>query len=66
MVTESIMAVVMSTGMPVQPIAPRQNTTGSAVGTIAMRPTLTDRNTRGTYLLDNGHDKPAVILLSYA
>jgi tryptophan 2-monooxygenase len=28
--------------------------------------TLTDRNTRGTYLLDNGPDKPAVILLSYA
>ena len=28
--------------------------------------TLTDRNTRGTYLFDNGPDKPAVIALSYA
>jgi tryptophan 2-monooxygenase len=28
--------------------------------------TLTDRNTRGTYLIDNGDDQPAVILLSYA
>lgn len=27
--------------------------------------TLTDRLTRGTYLLDNGPDQPAVILLSY-
>ncbi len=31
-----------------------------------MSMTLTDRNTRGTYLLDNGPDQPAVILLSYA
>lgn len=28
--------------------------------------TLTDRNTRGTYLFDNGPDRPAVICLSYA
>ncbi len=28
--------------------------------------TLTDRNTRGTYLFDNGPDKPAVMCLSYA
>jgi tryptophan 2-monooxygenase len=28
--------------------------------------TLTDRITRGTYLFDNGPDKPAVICLSYA
>ncbi|MFT7597360.1 MAG: monoamine oxidase [Acidimicrobiales bacterium] len=28
--------------------------------------TLTDRNTRGTYLFDNGPDKPGVICLSYA
>ena len=27
--------------------------------------TLTDRMTRGTYLLDHGADKPAVICLSY-
>lgn len=31
-----------------------------------MSMTLSDRNTRGTYLLDNGPDAPAVILLSYA
>ena len=28
--------------------------------------TLTDRNTRGTYLIDNGDDQPGVIVLSYA
>ncbi len=28
--------------------------------------TLTDRNTRGTYLIDNGDDEPGVIVLSYA
>jgi tryptophan 2-monooxygenase len=28
--------------------------------------TLTDRNTRGTYLFDNGPDQPAVVCLSYA
>lgn len=37
-------------------------TTGQPV----MSMTLTDRNTRGTYLLDNGPDQPAVILLTYA
>lgn len=31
-----------------------------------MSMTLTDRNTRGTYLFDNGPDMPAVICLSYA
>ncbi|MGO4454347.1 flavin monoamine oxidase family protein [Arthrobacter sp. RAF14] len=34
-------------------------------GEEVMSMTLTDRLTRGTYLLDNGPDKPAVILLSY-
>lgn len=33
-------------------------------GTMGM--TLTDRNTRGTYLFDNGPDKPAVMCLTYA
>ncbi len=28
--------------------------------------TLTDRNTRGTYLIDNGDEEPGVIVLSYA
>ncbi|MDH4363524.1 MAG: FAD-dependent oxidoreductase [Acidimicrobiia bacterium] len=37
-----------------------------ATGRPVMSMTLTDRNTRGTYLLDNGPDRPAVILLSYA
>jgi len=31
-----------------------------------MSMTLTDRNTRGTYLIDNGDDEPGVIVLSYA
>ncbi|MEE9322038.1 MAG: NAD(P)/FAD-dependent oxidoreductase [Granulosicoccus sp.] len=35
-------------------------------GDPCMSMTLTDRLTRGTYLMDNGHDKPAVICLSYA
>jgi len=35
-------------------------------GRNVMSMTLTDRNTRGTYLIDNGEDLPAVILLSYA
>jgi len=35
-------------------------------GRTRMSMTLTDRNTRGTYLIDNGPDEPAVILLSYA
>ena len=40
--------------------------TDPATGRNAMSMTLTDRNTRGTYLIDNGPDRPAVILLSYA
>lgn len=35
-------------------------------GRPALSMTLTDRNTRGTYLIDNGDDQPGVILLSYA
>jgi lysine 2-monooxygenase len=35
-------------------------------GRPVMSMTLTDRNTRGTYLFDNGPDQPAVICLSYA
>jgi tryptophan 2-monooxygenase len=35
-------------------------------GRATMSMTLTDRNTRGTYLFDNGPDEPAVICLSYA
>ncbi|MGW9434439.1 flavin monoamine oxidase family protein, partial [Streptomyces decoyicus] len=34
-------------------------------GRDVMSMTLTDRMTRGTYLLDNGPDEPAVICLSY-
>ncbi|NEE45327.1 FAD-dependent oxidoreductase, partial [Streptomyces sp. SID8455] len=34
-------------------------------GRDTMSMTLTDRMTRGTYLLDDGPDKPAVICLSY-
>jgi tryptophan 2-monooxygenase len=37
-----------------------------ATGRNVMSMTLTDRNTRGTYLLDNGPGRPGVILLSYA
>jgi monoamine oxidase len=37
-----------------------------ATGRPTMSMTLTDRNTRGTYLFDNGPDQPAVICLSYA
>jgi len=37
-----------------------------ATGDPVMSMTLTDRLTRGTYLFDNGDDKPAVICLSYA
>ena len=40
--------------------------TDPETGRNVMSMTLTDRNTRGTYLIDNGPDKPAVILLSYA
>ena len=35
-------------------------------GRDTMSMTLTDRMTRGTYLFDNGPDKPSVICLSYA
>lgn len=35
-------------------------------GRDTMSVTLTDRMTRGTYLFDNGPDKPSVICLSYA
>ncbi|MGW8672254.1 flavin monoamine oxidase family protein [Streptomyces niveus] len=38
---------------------------GSPTGRDTMSMTLTDRMTRGTYLLDSGPDKPAVICLSY-
>jgi tryptophan 2-monooxygenase len=37
-----------------------------ATGRYRMSMTLTDRITRGTYLFDNGPDKPAVICLSYS
>ena len=37
-----------------------------ATGRDVMSMTLTDRMTRGTYLFDNGPDKPSVICLSYA
>ncbi|MEM6421328.1 MAG: FAD-dependent oxidoreductase [Pseudomonadota bacterium] len=37
-----------------------------ATGQPVMSMTLTDRLTRGTYLFDNGPDRPAVICLSYA
>jgi tryptophan 2-monooxygenase len=37
-----------------------------ATGQYRMSMTLTDRLTRGTYLFDNGDDKPAVICLSYS
>lgn len=38
----------------------------TATGRDTMSMTLTDRLTRGTYLFDNGPDKPAVMCLSYA
>lgn len=37
-----------------------------ATGRNVMSMTLTDRNTRGTYLFDNGPGRPAVICLTYA
>ncbi|MHB1303886.1 MAG: flavin monoamine oxidase family protein [Acidiphilium sp.] len=37
----------------------------AVAGQDAMSMTLTDRLTRGTYLLDNGPDRPGVICLSY-
>ena len=39
--------------------------TDPATGQDLMSMTLTDRLTRGTYLIDNGPDRPAVICLSY-
>jgi len=38
----------------------------AATGRYKMSMTLTDRITRGTYLFDNGPDKPSVICLSYS
>ena len=38
----------------------------AATGRDTLSMTLTDRLTRGTYLFDNGPDKPAVMCLSYA
>ncbi|MFJ8002388.1 flavin monoamine oxidase family protein [Streptomyces sp. NPDC096310] len=38
---------------------------GEPTGRDTMSMTLTDRMTRGTYLLDDGPDRPAVICLSY-
>jgi lysine 2-monooxygenase len=38
----------------------------AATGRYRMSMTLTDRITRGTYLFDNGPDKPGVICLSYS
>ncbi|MGW7518258.1 flavin monoamine oxidase family protein [Streptomyces sp. NPDC054796] len=38
---------------------------GQPTGRDVMSMTLTDRMTRGTYLLDDGPDRPAVICLSY-
>ncbi len=45
---------------------PFWNDVDPATGRPTMSMTLTDRNTRGTYLFDNGPHKPAVIALSYA
>jgi len=45
---------------------PFWNDVDPVTGHNKMSMTLTDRNTRGTYLIDNGPDQPAVILLSYA
>jgi tryptophan 2-monooxygenase len=41
-------------------------TSGALEGWPTLGMTLTDRLTRGTYLFDNGPDKPGVICLSYA
>lgn len=38
---------------------------GTPTGRDTMSMTLTDRMTRGTYLLENGPDRPAVMCLSY-
>jgi tryptophan 2-monooxygenase len=45
---------------------PFWNDRDPVTGRPPMAMTLTDRNTRGTYLFDNGPDQPAVICLSYA
>ncbi len=45
---------------------PFWNDINPLTGRNEMSMTLTDRNTRGTYLFDNGPGKPAVICLSYA
>lgn len=45
---------------------PFWNDLDPATGRPCMSMTLTDRITRGTYLFDNGPDRPAVICLSYA
>jgi lysine 2-monooxygenase len=44
---------------------PFWNARDPKTGRYVMSQTLTDRLTRGTYLFDNGPDKPAVICLSY-
>ncbi len=44
---------------------PFWNSRDAKTGRYVMRQTLSDRLTRGTYLFDNGPDKPAVICLSY-
>ena len=45
---------------------PFWNDIDPATGRPLLSMTLTDRNTRGTYLFDNGPDRPGVICLSYA
>ena len=45
---------------------PFWNDIDPATGKPTMGMTLTDRNTRGTYLFDNGDGQPAVICLSYS
>jgi len=45
---------------------PFWNDIDPATGREKMSMTLTDRNTRGTYLFDHGPDEPGVICLSYA
>lgn len=44
---------------------PAVDAEGRPTGRDTMSMTLTDRMTRGTYLLDDGPDRPAVICLSY-
>ncbi len=44
---------------------PFWNSRDAKTGRYVMSQTLSDRLTRGTYLFDNGPDKPAVICLSY-